>query len=221
MNAESRFHNYAVYIWQGNSPDGVREGYWHIVKVENKLPGRCGGACGKAPGIDEPHWPVLHTYTTGFLDTKRCTSLVDFIGLSAPPEGTDTCNEEYDYQRPGRCFQGGLVKSMVARWDENKDLTLTLANRVPVFRFISHHPERGPATLGMVTTMVTECADEGATAGAFMLNRRTAGNESCWMAAHLLLERGVMTRSCAQYFPHMNRPYGFNMKFVNCNVVPW
>ena len=67
LSEDHPFH--FVYGWQDPlKPDGSR-GLWHIVKVEARIPQRCGtGSCAGDPdpfqGAD-PDWPRVHTYNKG------------------------------------------------------------------------------------------------------------------------------------------------------------
>ena len=153
-----------------------------------------------------------------------CTSVIDFLGRIGSNRGAEECGGDDDkdeFQNPSDCFKGGTVKSRVTRYDEDRDLSLNalkFANDVPLWRFVFHHPDRGPAPISFIQDMELACDPD--LDGAFILGSQTPANRDCWNAAHRILEKGVMNQSCAEYFPHMisndANKNGFNIKFVRC-----
>lgn len=224
----------AVYAWQSKPPKGRERGYWHIVRVDAASPGRCEGQCGRYGPGTEPRFAYMKTWTKGsflnyvigpiggLFDSRRCWALGDSFDTFAYGQTNQWCNEkkEYDDLSPGgrpSCFSGGTTKARVIRYDEERDANLmTFANKIPIWRFVSYHPLRGSAG-DLVGQMVDACGNPAA--GAFILNSPNE-NTACWEAVARLLERGVMSHSCAEYYfhpPGSGMTGGFSLKFVKCD----
>ncbi len=214
---------HVIYGWQSeipfNAPPGSL-GKWHIIRVDARVPGRCGGNCGqqgnpiKNGKPVEPGLPTIKSYTKGFLGIKRCFSEGDAFGRY------NGCDSKGEYDEPDRCFLGGTVKSQVIRWDEDKDLQLKFANGINIWKFQFHHPKH-PQPVPGVNDLTIDCLPMSGAEGAFMLSREpepadTLKYKNCWARANELLEHGIMSRSCAEYFFHPESPMGFNLKFVDC-----
>jgi len=222
---------FAIYGWKGEPAPGATRGQWHIVRVDAREPGRCNGNCGKPgspPGDNgkpvEPDLPTIKTYTLpappwvkglifpiGFLSGwTRCFSLGDVFDKS------DDCNEKSDYSKARHCFKGGVVKAQVIRWDENQQ-QLTFPGKFNLWKFIFNHP-LAPGGVPSANDLDTICPSLPEAPGAFMLNRPPDDSEDhrCWDKVNRLLEHGVSSRACAEYYYHSQTPKGFNLKFANC-----
>jgi len=243
-NPPDDFPFHVLYGWQDvidpkfrlGTPGG--ESYWHIVKVEGRVPLRCDNACGLGGGSD-PAWPKVRTYTekAGF---KRCYELVN----------TD-----------------GIVKFRVTRFDEAPDSTgsgIIFPNGQPLWRFSYAHPnaDRGDvsaATLGTTcdSIMITDPAVPPETfKGAFLMNELigagppappaciaacggsgcpsctgdcladcggdgTLGNNwDCWRRSHSILSKaGIASEVCAQYYYKGGVRPGLTFSFIDCPVA--
>lgn len=205
--------NKVIYGWKTDPAPGKDRGYWHLVRVDARLPGRCEGQCGKNGAI-EPSFPTIKTYTRHW-GTRRYYSLGDSFGQPG-------CNNKSDYKKVNKCFKGGMVKARVVRYDEDKD-ELTFPNTIPIWRSVFHHPGRDSAD----PSMLDNCEGFGignkeGPAGAFMLNGSSTSPQ-CWQMANNLLERGLVSQTCAEYFYHKppfsssQNQRGFSLKFVNCS----
>lgn len=124
----------------------------------------------------------------------------------------------------------------ITRWDENHD-AITFANKLPLWQLFFHKP--GPlaeetmdtacignnigfsaATLGALGLVVPDIGTSEALKGAFMFNAvPTAGPQlQCWNAVNQMLNRGVRTQTCAQYFLNTGTDgkKHLDLKFVSC-----
>ncbi len=210
--------NQIVYGWQEdnspeNRPAAPGEAYWHIVKVEGRIPKRCNNACGVGGGPD-PKWPKVETYTRkGGL--KRCYELFN----------TD-----------------GIVKFRVTRYDESPTPAgggLRFPNGQPIwkFRFFHPHPTRASvsaATLGSTcdSIMIVDPQIQYPTVpastfkGAFIMNRRRGtspadpilgNNYNCWNRSHFILANsGIMSETCARYYYKDGIRKGLTFSFIDC-----
>ena len=194
----------AIYAWQGEPPLGRAQGYWHIVKVDARIPGKCDNACNTS-GTDRQPWPRVKTRNTSW-GLKRCYYLV---------------------------HKEGMVKVRVTRFDEERDPALLMfPNGTPIWDFRMLHPARRNIVEDVSTLFVT-CQSQMATdpvpdnwfsptyeydfyGGAFMLNELTVDNQQCWNKVHNLLAKGVTTETCAQYYYHGGSRPGMGIKFVPC-----
>jgi len=227
-----RLEPFAIYGWttkvNPDDPDPNSSKLWHIVRVDARVPGRCGGKCGRDFWCSgrtvnrEPGLPYVKTYTED-LDTRRCYALGDSFNVDG------CCDEVSEYtHEPGSCFRGGVVKSRVIRWDQDRDFVMKFANAVPIWKFIFHHPGVTSNTDPNVAIGALETSCAGAANGSFMLNGdrevgcsppscipNDAANTACSNAARTLLQRGVMSKTCAEYFWHDQGQYsrGFSVKF--------
>lgn len=224
---------FAIYGWQGEPAPGATRGQWHIVRVDAREPERCNDNCGKSgspinPNTGkpvEPDLPTIETYTlpapwwvTTFFagplglvpGWTRCFSLVDVF------DKYGGCDEKKDYGKAQRCFKGGVVKSQVIRWDENQK-ELTFPGGFNLWQFIFHHP-LVPTGVPSANDLDTICPSLPEAPGAFMLNRAPDDSEDqqCWDKVNKILEHGVQSRACAEYYYHSQTPKGFNLKFANC-----
>ena len=200
---------HAIYGWQSEPPEGVDEGYWHVVRVDVRTPRRCDNACNvnQDPGIGDPEWPRVRTYTKNW-GTKRCYELT---------------NTE------------GVVKFRVTRFDEDdRKGNLTFPNGIPIWDFKFFHPARYDKNIN-IKALGASCASVtlsdplglpgGVTdiyKGAFIMNRlipdgQPDANQSCWEAANNILKMGVTSERCAQY-TFDDSSNGFSHKFVPCEA---
>jgi len=248
-NPDEPLPGFAIYGWQTAIPEGqskLGRGRWHLVSVETRLPGRCGGNCGQQgnPGGAggkpiEPPLATVKTYTKKFLflPIKRCYSLGDAFGLHGG------CDSSKEYAKTNQCFLGGTTKVRVRRWDEDKDVLLKFASGLDIWRFRFRNP-------GVLTALpnvndlqdltspspICKPLDEGP--GAFMLTwppgdkvpgvTDTPEYAECWARANEIVLHGVKTEVCAEYWWHgsdppdfpsiglINSERGFNLKFVDC-----
>jgi len=214
---------FAIYGWKGEPAPGATRGQWHIVRVDTREPQRCNGNCGKA-GSPEPDLPTIKTYTLpappwvtvlfgpiGLIPGwTRCFSLGDVF------DKYSGCDEKKDYGKARHCFKGGVVKAQVIRWDENQQ-QLTFPGKFNLWKFIFNHP-LAPGGVPSANDLDTICPHLDEAPGAFMLNRAPddSDDHQCWDKANRLLEHGVMSRACAEYYYHDKTPKGFNLKFSNC-----
>ena len=215
-NPPDHFPFQAIYGWQDPIPPEIRlgapggESYWHIVKVEGRMPKRCDNACGVG-GNPDPEWPKVRTYTKK-MGLKRCYELVN----------TD-----------------GIVKFRVLRFDEAPNSTgsgLTFPNGQPLwkFRFFHPSPNRGDvdaATLGTTcdSIMITDPRVPVDTfKGAFFMNQRVGtgdtdpvlgNNWNCWNRTHFILANGgIGTEVCAQYYLKQGVRPGMTFSFIPCEA---
>ncbi|MGE0267839.1 MAG: hypothetical protein AB7S78_05235 [Candidatus Omnitrophota bacterium] len=236
------FPFHVVYGWQDEIPPQFRlgapggESYWHITKVEGRMPKRCDNACGLGGGPD-PEWPKVRTYTEkgGF---KRCYELVN----------TD-----------------GIVKFRVTRFDESPNSTagtgLVFPNGQPLWKFKYFHPNPGRADMSAATLgstcepiMITDPAVPPDTfKGAFLMNKRIGAgpaappacvaacggpgcpacsgncladcggddapgnNWNCWNRSHAILANaGIASETCAQYYYKDGVRPGLTFSFIDC-----
>ncbi len=224
---------FAIYAWQSDPPEGRAEGYWHIVRADARLPGRCGGRCERqSPQYEgwaatwqwgEPQWPWPRRWDKpGGL--KECVSLQDSMNRFAniPYIFNYECDDYDEYHGEAsarRCFRGGTVKSRVIRFDENRQTYLSFANNIPFWRFVFHHPDQGEATTAEIQDMQEKCdpVQNGKRQGFFMVNGiRRAAEIACYDAVSKLVNKGVKSETCAEYFFHNRAPRGMSMKFSKC-----
>jgi len=202
---------YAIYGWQDDPVK--KEGYWHIVKVEGRIPFKCDNACGpsqlQSEG-DPEDWPNVDEYTKSW-GFKRCYELKD----------TD-----------------GVVKMRVIRWDQDRtDSSVRFPNGVKIWDFRYFNPKTDENEIPKIKTLVDDCESQsigdpsnvpeeakGIYAGAFMLNKkpdkklseaRDAYNK-CSRVAHQFLRHGVVSETCAMYYFHEGVSEGMGFKFVDC-----
>ncbi len=236
-----------MYAWQGPAPKNVsgeranrpehEQGYWHIVRIDVRTPGRCKGplhqpdpdepacASGQAVGSDTV-WPDIKTYTKSW-GLRRCYEL--------------------DHRR-------GVVKARVMRYDESKDasaLRLPMGETIwkPQFTNPNAGSIGGYGANTVNENMNTEC---GAVMGpptagsglppeleyinpldgrAVMLNTKCPHpdpehdpqdcshhppEEACWEVLNAYLRQGVYSETCAEYYFKSNAPKGFYLKFIPC-----
>ncbi len=219
--------NEAIYAWKTPATNPSKSSAkWHIVRVDGRIPGRCNGRCYQADNasltIKEPKLAKIKTYTTMW-GLMRCYSLGDAFHLYGG------CDSSDDYSNARKCFLGATVKSQVIRWDEDKDTTIKLPTGLDVWRYKFRHPSvtssiPSPNTLDVVCKdVISKEAPE-----AFMINRRT-DSPACWDYVNAILEHGVMSRTCAEYFFHNGSggsgpdrtQRGFSLKFVSCDYAPF
>lgn len=216
----------AIYGWKSRPADNRKGKYfWHIVRSEARIPGRCNNRCGRdAPGDagnHEPGWPWVKRYEPNRAET--CYVLGDSFDRYADGTENTDCHDDYkEWSHATKCFKGGTVKSRVTRYDEDKDLALTFANTVPIWQMVFHHPARQAASQSskdLIAQLPSQCDPNGD--GAFIINDITK-NVDCWNTVGYLLQRGVMSQTCAEYFFHQNPTEGnsarngFSMKFSSC-----
>lgn len=222
--AGEKFPFNIVYGWQDLDAPESREGavdglgnpikYWHVVKVEGRIPLRCDNACGVGGGAD-PKWPKVETYTKK-AGLKRCYELFN----------TD-----------------GIVKFRVTRFDEaprSQAGGLFFPNGQPIWKFRFFHPgdtreDVSARTLGSTCDPIMIQDDNSiypaalvppeTFKGAFIMNQRigTSGggeignNYDCWNRAHFLLANsGVMSETCAQYYYKGGDHRGLTFSFIDC-----
>jgi len=93
---------------------------------------------------------------------------------------------------------------------------LKFPNNIAIWRFLFHHPERSSVDPSFLNACERIGGYNGpGPEGAFMLNGAET-NPGCWSAANALLQQGVATQTCAEYYYHSTGKRGFNLKFVNC-----
>ena len=212
--------NFAIYAWQDGPTKPPRTldpqyGYWHIVKVEVRLPRRCNDACG-VDGTPDPAgkgdgWPFIRTFRKGFLGMTRCYELI----------ATE-----------------GMVKARVTRYDENKDPgRMLFANGAPIWDIRFFHPDRGAANVNIwgacnrqADPQLLNLPATGTPtpwARAFMLNKPPGTGDvlydTCWNEAAIALDHGTKSETCAQYYFGTASgnfgPEGMRLKFVPCDAT--
>ena len=207
----------AIYAWQGDPPkpkpidpnsnvkplDPPRPGYWHIVRVDARVPDRCLNTCGAdattTPPYKDPIWPTVATRTISW-GNRRCYSLK---------------------------AERGVVKARVTRFDEDRDpgnLIFPMGEKIWDFKFF--HPGARPAS--QVDQRITQdCLGPGnliehaKATGAFMISQRVE-NRQCWKTVNDILRSGVVSEKCTEYYVRDadivgSGPTGFFIKFVKCN----
>jgi len=219
----------AIYAWQEDPPkkprkypDGVtvppleQRGYWHVVRVDVRVPQRCtSGVPGSQPScvtggaIGDTPWPRVKTETHSW-GMKRCYEL--------------------DKKR-------GSVKARVARFDEDRQggtLKFPMGETIWTPKF-SNPFTSAPVLVGgsIINEAINfSCFDslnnpdldpvlpnpavEPAARRAIMLNRNE-DDPPCWLQLNNLLQRGVYTETCANYYFKDSGPgEGFHLKFIPC-----
>ncbi len=202
-NPPNKLQNYVIYGWRDFPKRHGQKAYWHIVRAEVKAPGNCpGGGC----GTDRLAW--VRSYTKGFLGMTRCYELTDHTGK---------------------------VYATATRWDEDHYFPIYFANKFLLWQATFNKPGSPVETGDVSTDIDTACGnlkglglndktknalrdhtDMNTTdekkifSDAFMLNQ--PGGE-CWELANRLLNKGVSSQTCAQYFLNGNH---IDIKFVKC-----
>lgn len=199
--------NSIIYGWRdpGAPKSGSRnEGYWHVVRAQATMPG---------------YLAWVRTWTEGFLGMTRCFALTDYAGTTKV--NVSRWDEEHDntvsfansvalwkakFSKPGS--SSGSVEKLDSACagvsGETGDLTGWKKLGI------------NTSTVEALTNAHMDSNTSRALAGAFMLNGQPeAGSpgEACWNAVAALLEQGVSTRTCAQYYgsgAHMS------VKFTGC-----
>lgn len=198
----------AIYGWRDDPPSNRPLGYWHVVKADVRLPGKCDKACGPYQVQTGTHypWPSVKTAKEG-IGLRKCY----FLG-------------HYE----------GVVKVRVVRYDENRDSNvLRFPNGEPIWDFKFFHPERGsaysPVNLDIACPPLPDplglpAGVSGIYEGAYMLSERkeTGGpddNTVCWDRNIQLLSQGVMTETCARY-GLAKKPNSFNDLQMTIQFIP-
>ncbi|HNV24600.1 MAG TPA: hypothetical protein PKH98_06915, partial [Candidatus Omnitrophota bacterium] len=207
--------NAIIYAWRDESSIPA-DRLIHIVRVDARIPTKCGpiggaGNCGlpDANGnfTSDPLWPNVKTYTKGFLDATRCYQLDN---------------------------TSGVVKMRVVRFDEPHALTsLLFPNGLPIWQFRQSRTT-SPTMYSDIATIKTCFQTLNPSSiipnvpepyfhlyqNAFLMNKESE-NYSCWQAANRLLEKGIVSETCAKYYfqnvsggPDKLTGMGFN--FVPC-----
>ena len=147
----------------------------------------------------------------------RCASLVDNYGATQ-------CDEEGEYERINQCFIGGVVKSRVTRFDEDRDASVSFPNNIPIWKFRFLHPAQNPPgnLAAMLDALDTTCGNMIAmeAPGAFIINEE-ADDPACWQRVNELLELGISSTTCAEYYadpPAQSAPniHGIHLEFDEC-----
>jgi hypothetical protein len=222
----------AVYAWRdANKPGQTAEGRWHVVQTEVRTPQRCNNACGIAingvPGVADPRWPRVRTYTTS-MGMMRCYELVDTTGM------VKVRVIRYDDDRTWNPLRFAGIQGNTAVGPEQ-------SKGIPLWNVRLFHPARQrisatdllSSTSGIGEFCLEQVDPRLIDPGtgrpfpwgyAFMLNQRPDYTEvddttdkgkykNCWTKVHLLLENGVQSESCAMYY-YSN---GMQIKFIDCD----
>ncbi len=206
-----------VYVWREDilkkpRADGSYTGYWHAIKIEARIVGRCNNACGVGGVGDPPSWPTIRSYLKGkWYNRKIC----------------------YEMQHTD-----GMVKARVIRYDEDRDpQNASFPGGEKIWETRSYHPALGE---GAFFSLDPECRDfvdpdlealGEPYANAFMLNSGPTEDDvgfytdyfQCWRRVHVgMLQYGVSTEACAQYTwggvsPGVGRA-GMRVKFTPCDA---
>lgn len=208
-----------IYAWQSEPPKhrvekGIEDGYWHIARVDARLPSRCYDRCGVGGGSD-PLWPWVESYTKDDINVSAA------IGIYIP--NTIICYRLVSTD--------GIVKMRVTRFDEDRDkseIRLPTGQKLWDYRYF--HPDRESEDLtGLASGGAgSSCNNlvlkgppghEDIYQGAFMMNKRIdegdLANSDCWDRVNEILDSGVMSEICAQYFVRENdESMGF--QFIKC-----
>ncbi len=201
----------AIYVWQSDPPPNRAEGYWHAVRVDTRLSGKCDEACGPGgyPNSGDP-WPRI---TNG--DEDSFWGDIEFRDCFFLDEAQND----------------GVVKARVTRFDEERDANnLKFPGGLSIWNFKSNHPSR-EAKFGSIASdiIAANCtdfmvdgpnpvpADRDIYKGAFILNEETFDNQECWRAMNEHLSRGITSETCAQYYFHEGNNAGFGFRFVPCD----
>lgn len=206
--------NSAVYAWQDEEQhSGERDGLWHLVQVDARLPGRCDDACNVNQTPDgDPLWPRVTTEVHAW-GTRRCYKLED---------------------------NRGVVKMRVTRMDQNlTQNTILFPNGQPIWTFRSspNSPNINGAFLdlkqccldGLGNEPGSSCNDlresdpdghegehlyDGAfILGSFVEDNSENDNIACWKKSSRILQYGVTSETCAMYQPGGG---GYSFHFVPC-----
>jgi hypothetical protein len=218
-----------IYGWQDDPPkdDPLKEGMWHVVKVEARMNGKCDNFCG-VDGTSDPGWPWVETDSDSF---ERCYTLQNRNGMVK--------------FRVTRFDQSPETSS------------LFFPNGTPLWKFRQSYPRSGdistalnnmPSDCSVATIKTfpdsTPNPDDNTETtlyyGAFMLSERlndetdpackTAclgnntcealcpllDNRTCWDDVHVLLANGVSSETCAKYYWQGAANEGMAFKFVDC-----
>lgn len=203
--------NKAIYAWRDDpkkSPSGARL-LWHIVRVDARLPNRCNDKCGISGDTiveGDPGWPTVKTRSKGFLSTTRCYYL------------------EEDKLK-------GAVKVRVVRYDEpSVGSSLLFPNGLPIWQFrygpssarTSYSPDYIVSTCGGANLFQLPATSASLPADqiqlyyqAFIMSQKSQ-NVACWSLLNGLLERGMVSETCAKYYYHEGITHGMGFKFIPC-----
>ena len=209
----------AVYVWQSD-PDPKRpfdahgnpmKGSWHIVRVDVRIPQRCGtnASCGPGGNFPDSVWPWISTRTISW-GTRRCYALESWRGS---------------------------VKARVTRFDEDKApgfLTFPSGEKIWDFRFSN---PLAPRASNVNSDISRDCLPGGGSGStcdlelssapnAFLIGSRNdcknppCNNQcaACWRTVNEILQSGVTTETCAEYFLIERGHAGthFHSKFIKC-----
>ncbi|OGX32830.1 MAG: hypothetical protein A2787_05475 [Omnitrophica WOR_2 bacterium RIFCSPHIGHO2_01_FULL_48_9] len=205
-----------IYAWQGEQPKPnpfPRQGYWHITRVDVRIPNRCNNACGADPNTNppykDPHWPTISTRTISW-GTRRCYTLTS---------------------------DRGVVKARVTRYDEDRDprnLIFPMGERIWDFKFSHPGAPRASNVGGRITQdclgpahcpnqplhKCLELQDPPEAKGAFLIGQKDeifGVSETCWETINDILRSGVVSETCAEYYLKDGGNTGFYIKFIKCN----
>lgn len=214
--SEPALPSQAIYAWQSEPPKsssgGVssRPGYWHLVRVDARIPGRCFNSCGVDPNTTPPYadppWPNIGTRTAG---VRRIYYIIN---------------------------RRGIVKARVTRFDEDRDprsLVFPMGEKIWDFRFA--HPG-APSVSNVNDDITRECLGQSTglelpspeAKGAFIIgqqleyrNKNYLPTAQCWKTINRILRSGVVSETCAEYYLRDGKiagygPTGFFIKFVPC-----
>lgn len=202
----------AVYVWQDEPKEDLREGNWHAVKAEVRIPSRCNGACW------DDTWPTIITYTTSW-GMKRCYELTHMTGL------VKARVVRYDQANVGLPI---LFPNQSLLWQPRYDHPTLGPGTIGSTASIIGAGGICAGSSTLDTYISTTGWDGSANPtvrswyNAFMLNTvpEANGNDgtytACWDYIHNnFLQHGVESEVCAAYYMGQS---GFQVKFVDCDV---
>ena len=194
-----------IYGWEDPPDKNGNRGLWHIVKVEARIPQRCGsGSCEGYPNLfggADPEWPDVNTYTKGFLGMTRCYELIN---------------------------RNGSVKFRTTRVDEaprNSGGSVSLASGIQFWKFRKDTPGRSvdptlwetlPNVCRPLPNPVNARGSNVIYGGAFLIDTRSE-DPPCWdQVEQILGTGGISSEVCAAYYGKEGSRRGFTFDFVPC-----
>jgi hypothetical protein len=183
--------NFIVYGWRDHNPPKGSDrttGYWHIVRSENFVPGRCpGNLCGPAK------LPWVKTKSTGFLKMKREFRLVDHDGVTLNRVTRWDENHDLTAFANKRPLWQVVFNRPGAETKVMKPLDQVCSFDAPI--------GIGGTTLFDLSKVDSNKAARNLLKEAFMLNGPPNDKEKeCFDVVKELLKRGVSTTTCAKYY---------------------
>jgi hypothetical protein len=232
---ETGYPKRVIYGWRSDPPPSRQnleegnylrgKGYWHIVKVEAGIPQKCIGDCSTGPDGENPGalWPKVVTYTRGALGSTRCYEIKYRTGIvklkvTRWDEDADQSALTFPNRTPVWNSRGHHPQRGAAGVPEDEappsgTISEWIESKCPP---MSDHEGQTISGIYRGAFMVNKpedymYVDKDGNAGSLSVK-----NEECWTQAELILEKGMISSTCAQYFGHEGQSAGFSLKFIDC-----